>query len=71
MSYILDALKKIEHEKNKRNMPGGRLNISGDLFLERKQPVKSFVTWKVMTLVAAVALLACAGTWFALQGVGK
>ena len=71
MSYILDALKKIEHEKNKRNLPDGRINISGDLFQERNHPVAWFGAWKVITLIVVASLLACAGTWLVLQGNGK
>ena len=32
MSYILDALKKLEKEKSRKNRPGGMVNISGELF---------------------------------------
>lgn len=71
MSYILEALKKIEHEKIKRARPDGRINISGDLFQERNNPVASVVKWKVVVLIAAVSLATCAGTWFVLLGNGK
>lgn len=67
MSYILDALKKIEHEKNKKRTDG-RFNISGDLFQERKQPASNAGTWKIVTLIVLASLLACGGTWFALNG---
>lgn len=68
MSYILDALKKIEHEKNKKARPDGRLSISGDLFQERNRPAARTGIWKVVALIALVSLVTCAGTWFALQG---
>ncbi len=68
MSYILDALKKIEHEKLKKSKPDGRISIAGDLFNERKQPAAGGGIWKVVALVAAVALVTVAGTWFALKG---
>ena len=71
MSYILDALKKIEHEKNKKSHPDGRISISGDLFHERKRPAARARIWKVAALIAAASLLTCAGTWFVLRGNGK
>jgi general secretion pathway protein B len=67
MSYILDALKKIEHEKNRKSS-GGRINISGDLFQERKQTASKAGVWKVVALIAAASLLTSAGTWFVLNG---
>lgn len=71
MSYILDALKKIEQEKNRLTRSDGRVSISGDLFHERKQPVIRAGRWKVLSLVAAASLVTCAGTWFVLQGTGR
>ncbi|HXE97817.1 MAG TPA: hypothetical protein VN642_15535 [Dongiaceae bacterium] len=71
MSYILDALKKIEHEKNKKKLPDGRVSISGDLFQDRKQPPARAGFWKILVLVAAASLVTCAGTWFLLRGTGK
>jgi general secretion pathway protein B len=68
MSYILDALKKIEHEKSKKTHPDGRINISGDLFQERNRPTARAGIWKIVMLIAAASLLTCAGTWFVLQG---
>lgn len=70
MSYILDALKKIEHEKNKKR-PDGRINITGDLFQDRAQPASKAVAWKSVLLIAVASLVACAGTWFLLQGNGR
>ena len=70
MSYILDALKKIEHEK-KRKRPDGRISLAGDLFHERKQPATRFAFWKIIALIAAASLVTCAGTWFVLQGGSK
>jgi general secretion pathway protein B len=70
MSYILDALKKIEHEKN-RKRPDGRVSISGDLFQERKQPTARSGIWKIIMLIAAASIITCAGTWFVLQANNK
>ena len=69
MSYILDALKKIEHEKNKKN-PDGRVSISGDLFHERSIPAAKAGIWKIALLLVAVALVACAATWYVLHASG-
>jgi general secretion pathway protein B len=71
MSYILDALKKIEHEKSKRVQPNGRVSISGDLFLDRKRPPAKAGIWKIVLLIAAASLVTCAGTWFMLRGNAK
>jgi len=68
MSYILDALKKIEHEKNKRTGPRGRVNISGDLFQERSRPAAKTGIWKIALLVAGASLATAAVTWFVLPG---
>jgi general secretion pathway protein B len=68
MSYILDALKKIEHEKNRKAHPDGRISISGDLFQERKQPTARAGIWKIIVLVVVASLVTCAGTWFVLKG---
>lgn len=67
MSYILDALKKIEHEKSKKNGPAGRISISGDLFLERSRPAAKTGIWKILLLVLSVSLVTGASIWFVLQ----
>ncbi|MDD2733980.1 MAG: hypothetical protein PHF56_08560 [Desulfuromonadaceae bacterium] len=67
MSYILDALKKIEHEKNKKRSDG-RISIANDLFQERKQPNAGTGIGKIAALVLAASLLAGGGTWFVLNG---
>jgi general secretion pathway protein B len=71
MSYILDALKKVEHEKNKKAQSPGKINIAGDLFHERAQPKAKVLPWKAVALIAVVAVVASAGTWFAVTGNGK
>ena len=71
MSYILDALKKIEHEKNKRTGPDGRFSISGDLFQERNRPAARAGIWKILLLVAGASLVTAAVTWFVFQGNSK
>jgi general secretion pathway protein B len=68
MSYILDALKKIEHEKNKKARPEGRISITDDLFQERKQPASRGGIWKAVALIALAVLVLGAGSWFVLRG---
>ena len=67
MSYILDALKKIEHEKNKKRSDG-RVSIANDLLQEWKQPAAGSGVWKVVMLIVVASLLAAGGTWYALHG---
>ncbi len=67
MSYILDALKKIEHEKNKK-LSDGRVSIVGDLFQERKQRRGGAGFRKIAALIVVASLLAGGVTWFVLQG---
>lgn len=71
MSYILDALKKIEHEKSKKSGPSGRISISGDLFLERSRPAAKTGIWKIILLVVGVSLVTGAAIWFVLQKKGN
>lgn len=71
MSYILDALKKIEHEKSKRARPDGRVNISGDLFQERSVPAARAGIWKIVLLIVTASLVTGAGTWYLLLGSGR
>jgi len=71
MSYILDALKKIEHEKIKKSLPGAPHSISGGLFNERKpQSVRTggrkIVVIPVLLVLASVATFGI--TWFSLKG---
>ncbi|NTV50098.1 MAG: hypothetical protein HGA20_10720 [Geobacteraceae bacterium] len=67
MSYILDALKKIEHEKNNKR-PDGRISIAGSLFLEQSRPAARAVPWKIVLLIVVASLITSAGTWFILKG---
>lgn len=71
MSYILDALKKMEHEKERKSAPAGMTRISGDLFKEeRPLPVKGNA-WKLVVVALAASLVAVAGTWFFLASGKK
>ncbi|MDD2271179.1 MAG: hypothetical protein PHP95_03885 [Desulfuromonadaceae bacterium] len=68
MSYILDALKKIEHEKNKKTRQDGTVSISGDLFHEQKQLPARVGIWNRLLIIAVAALVTFAGTWYLLKG---
>jgi len=64
MSYILDALKKVEREKLKKTAPGGMTSIAGDLFQERIHQTSGGGRWKVVACVVVASLMTFAGTWF-------
>jgi hypothetical protein len=68
MSYILDALKKTEYEKNRIVHSDVKFSISDELFHDRKQPTTKMGVWKVMLLLVAASMITGAGTWFALRG---
>lgn len=63
MSYILDALKKVEHEKLKKSAPGGMTSMVGDLFQEKQRLPATGGKWKTAVLVTVVCLMTFAGSW--------
>ncbi len=63
MSYILDALKKVEHEKLKKSAPGGMTSMVGDLFQEKQRPPATGGKRKIAVLVTVVCLMTFAGSW--------
>lgn len=67
MSYILDALKKVEHEKLKKSAPGAMTSIAGDLFQDRIPQSASGGRWRIIILIVMVSLMTFAGTWFLLR----
>ncbi|MBC8017800.1 MAG: hypothetical protein H7X83_04665 [Verrucomicrobia bacterium] len=70
MSYILDALKKIEQEKTRKSRTSGSINISGELFgSERSRPSEGR-RLKTVLLVSAAVLLTFGATWFLLKENG-
>lgn len=71
MSYILDALKKVEHEKTRKATAGGMTSISGDLFLERMPRPSRGGAGKRIIAIVLVVLVACAASWFVLKGEKK
>jgi general secretion pathway protein B len=72
MSYILDALKKLEHEKEKKKRGTGMSCISGELFRDEYRPADAGRgRWKLLIALVLVASLATFGvTWFLLRGDG-
>jgi general secretion pathway protein B len=71
MSYILDALKKLENEKSKKMRADGSLNIAGSLFKETPQRTRKRHTWKIAFGVIAASLITFATTWIMLQDDNK
>lgn len=71
MSYILDALKKVEREKGKKALPGGMNSIAGDLFLGQAAPTVRGGGWKVAALIVIAILVTFSGTWLLLRGAGN
>lgn len=68
MSYILDALKKIEYEKNRKKLSDGRVNISGDLFKERMPFRNRAGLWKTTAVVSVILVLVCMIAWLSIKG---
>jgi general secretion pathway protein B len=67
MSYILDALKKLEHEKSKKTRRDGVINISGALF-EHERPRISEPTGRKTLFSVIIAVLVTFGvTWLLLR----
>ncbi|MBI2354174.1 MAG: hypothetical protein HYV06_03940 [Deltaproteobacteria bacterium] len=67
MSYILDALKKLESEKGKKARGDGMLNISGELFRDEPRRSPGGNAWKVAAVVAAASLITFGATWYLLK----
>jgi len=67
MSYILDALKKVEHEKTRKANAGGMSSISGDLFQERIRRPSRGGARKIIVVIVLVSLTTFAATWFLLK----
>jgi general secretion pathway protein B len=63
MSYILDALKKLEHEKIKKSRENGMVNISGALFENERPKPTGTAGWKIALVVTVAMLVTFAGTW--------
>lgn len=69
MSYILDALKKLEHDKaRKERAQHGITSIAGELLREDLGRDTRRSPWVSVLLTVGVALLAAGGTWLLLKG---
>jgi len=67
MSYILDALKKMEHEKARKIASAGMTNISGELFRDERSRSPRGGAGKLVAVALVASLAAIAGTWFFLS----
>jgi len=63
MSYILDALKKLEHEKSRKIRGDGMINITGSLFEHERPKVSGTAGRKMVLAVIAAVLVTFAVTW--------
>lgn len=68
MSYILDALKKLESEKAKKIRNDGVMNLSGALLQDTPRRSSGRTTGKIAAVVIIVALVAFGGGWFLMRG---
>jgi general secretion pathway protein B len=67
MSYILDALKKLEHEKIRKSRRDGMTSISGTLFESERPAPSGPVGWKIVLAVLVAVLVTFTATWLFLQ----
>jgi general secretion pathway protein B len=67
MSYILDALKKLEHEKSRKSRGDGMVNISGALFEYERTKPSGTPGWKIALAVTVAVLLTFGATWLLLR----
>ena len=63
MSYILDALKKLEHEKSKKSRGHGMINIAGSLFEHERPQTPGAAGWKIVLAVTVAVLVTFGATW--------
>lgn len=67
MSYILDALKKLESEKDKKSRADGMVNISGALLRDKPHHISGRNYWKIAVVVVFASLVAFGAAWFLLK----
>jgi len=67
MSYILDALKKLEHDKSRKSRGDGTINITGALFEQERPNPAGRAGWKIGLAVTVAVLVTFAATWQVLQ----
>ncbi len=63
MSYILDALKKLEHDKSRKSRGDGTINITGALFEQERPNPAGRAGWKIGLAVTVAVLVTFAATW--------
>lgn len=63
MSYILDALKKLEHEKSRKSRRDGTINISGALFEQERVTSSGLSGWKIALAVTVAVVVTFGVTW--------
>jgi general secretion pathway protein B len=68
MSYILDALKKLENEKGKKKPVAGMVCISGELFKDEQRRKTGGGVWKLVIVVVVASLVTFGATWYFLKG---
>ena len=69
MSYILDALKKLENEKARKARSDGMVSISGALLQDKPRRPPALNAWKIATVaVVALSLIIFGVTWFVVRG---
>ncbi len=68
MSYILDALKKLENERGKKKAAAGIVNISGELFKDAPQRTSGRGIGRIAVVVVAASLVTFGATWYFLRG---
>jgi general secretion pathway protein B len=72
MSYILDAMKKLDHEKSRKSRGNGMINISGVLFEKEGPKPSGMAGWKIALAVTVAVLVTFTVTWQFLQsGKGR
>lgn len=64
MSYILDALKKVEHERSGRPTSVEPTEISGDIFQKRMSRPSPVSAGKIILLIIFASLITIAAAWF-------
>lgn len=67
MSYILDALKKLEHDKSRKSRRDGMINISGALFENERPRPSGPAVWKIVLVVTVAVLVTFGVTWLLLR----
>jgi general secretion pathway protein B len=68
MSYILDALKKLEHEKTQKSRKNGMVNISGALLeSDNYKSAPGSSGRKILFVIVLTVLVTFAATWYFLK----